>query len=133
MDMDTSATLLELHSGLRWLLIAVTILALLVTLRSLGGGAGMLNRISMLLFRILITLQWLVGALLLVTQSPFSLAGHRGEHALTMTVAMALTHIFGGRRASRPLISLILIVVVLALVVFSISRLPQGWRLSPGG
>ena len=125
--------LLEIHSGLRWLLIAVTVIALIVTLRSFRGGAGVLNRIAMLLFRILITLQWLVGLLVLVVQSPFSLAGHRIEHAATMTVAMALTHIFGGRRASRPLISLILIVVVLALVVFSISRLPQGWRLSPGG
>ncbi len=127
------AVLLEAHSGLRWLLIAVTILALVVTLRSLRGGAtGMPNRIAMLLFRIVITLQWVVGLLLIIVQSPFSLAGHRGEHAATMTLAMALTHIFGGRRAARPLVSLILILVVLALVFFSILRLPQGWRLSPG-
>ena len=53
--------LLEIHSGLRWLLIAVTVIALIVTLRSFRGGAGVLNRIAMLLFRILITLQWLVG------------------------------------------------------------------------
>ena len=125
--------LLEIHSGLRWLLIAVTVIALIVTLRSFRSGGGVLNRIAMLLFRILITLQWLVGLLVLVVQSPFSLAGHRIEHAATMTVAMALTHIFGGRRSARPLVSLILIVVVLALVVFSISRLPQGWRFSPGG
>ena len=125
--------LLGIHSGLRWLLIAVTVIALIVTLRSFRSGGGVLNRIAMLLFRILITLQWLVGLLVLVVQSPFSLAGHRIEHAATMTVAMALTHIFGGRRASRPLVSLILIVVVLALVVLSISRLPQGWRFSPGG
>ena len=44
--------LLEIHSGLRWLLIAVTVIALIVTLRSFRGGAGVLNRIAMLLFRI---------------------------------------------------------------------------------
>lgn len=130
--MDTSATLLEVHSGLRWLLIAATIVALVVTLRSMrGAGVGMPNRVVMWVFRIVITLQWVVGALLIVTQAPINLTGHRGEHALTMTVAMALTHIFGGRRASRPLVSLILLVVVLALVLFGVSRLPQGWRLSP--
>ena len=125
--------LLEIHSGLRWLLIAVTVIALIVTLRSFRGGGGVLNRIAMLLFRIVITLQWLVGVFLLVVKYPMSEWSGRLEHILTMTVAMALTHIFGGRRSARPLVSLILIVVVLALVVFSISRLPQGWRLSPGG
>ena len=125
--------LLEIHSGLRWLLIAVTVIALIVTLRSFRSGGGVLNRIAMLLFRIVITLQWLVGVFLLVVKYPMSEWSGRLEHILTMTVAMALTHIFGGRRASRPLVSLILIVVVLVLVVFSISRLPQGWRLSPGG
>ena len=124
--------LLEVHSGVRWLLIAVTVFALIVTLRSIRGGGGILNRSAMLLFRIVITLQWVVGLLVLIVQSPFSLAGHRLEHALTMTVAMGLTHVFGGRRSARPLVSLLLIVVVLALVIFSISRLPQGWRPSPG-
>ena len=125
--------LLEIHSGLRWLLIAVTVIALIVTLRSFRGGGGALNRISMLLFRIVITLQWLVGAFLLVVKYPLAEWPGRLEHIVTMTLAMVLTHIFGGRRASRPLVSLILIIVVLALVLFSITRLPQGWRLSPGG
>ena len=49
----------------------------------------------------------------------------RLEHIVTMTLAMVLTHIFGGRRASRPLVSLILIVVVLALVIYGIVRVEQ--------
>ncbi len=123
--MDTSATLLELHSGLRWLLIAVTVVALIVTLRSFRGGAGMLNRIAMLLFRIVITLQWLVGVILLVVKYPIGEWPGRLEHIVTMTLAMVLTHIFGGRRASRPLVSLILIVVVLALVIYGIVQVEQ--------
>ena len=49
-----------------------------------------------------------------------------------MTVAMALTHIFGGRRASRPLISLILIVVVLALYGIFSSASAAGLAPQPG-
>ena len=117
--------LLEAHSGLRWLLIAVTVFALIVALRAMRGGGGMLNRIAMLLFRIVITLQWLVGVLLLVVKYPIGEWPGRLEHILIMTVAMALTHIFGGRRAARPLVSLLLIVVVLALVIFGIVRVEQ--------
>ena len=117
--------LLEIHSGLRWLLIAVTVIALIVTLRSFGSGGGVLNRIAMLLFRIVITLQWLVGAFLLVVKYPLAEWPGRLEHIVTMTLAMVLTHIFGGRRASRPLVSLILIIVVLALVIYGIVQVEQ--------
>ena len=117
--------LLEIHSGLRWLLIAVTVIALIVTLRSFRGGGGVLNRIAMLLFRIVITLQWLVGLLLLVVKYPLAEWPGRLEHIVTMTLAMVLTHIFGGRRASRPLVSLILIIVVLALVIYGIVQVEQ--------
>ena len=117
--------LLEIHSGLRWLLIAVTVIALIVTLRSFRGGGGVLNRIAMLLFRIVITLQWLVGAFLLVVKYPLAEWPGRLEHIVTMTLAMVLTHIFGGRRASRPLVSLILIIVVLALVIYGIVQVEQ--------
>lgn len=117
--------LLEAHSGLRWLLLAITVFALVVTLRSMRGGAGVLKRVAMLLFRIVITLQWLVGLLLLVVKYPIGEWPGRLEHILIMTVAMALTHIFGGRRSARPLVSLILILVVLALVIFGIWRVEQ--------
>lgn len=116
----------EAHSGLRWLLIAVTVLALLVTLRSMrGAGVGMPNRVVMLVFRIVITLQWVVGLFLLVVKYPIAEWFGRLEHILLMTLAMVLTHVFGGRRAARPLVSLALIVVVLALVIFGIIRVEQ--------
>ena len=116
----------EAHSGLRWLLIAVTVLALIVTLRSMrGAGVGMPNRVVMLIFRVVITLQWLVGLFLLVVMYPIADWFGRLEHILLMTVAMALTHIFGGRRAARPLVSLVLIIVVLALVIFGVIRVEQ--------
>ena len=127
-----AAVLIQAHSGLRWLLIAAALLALLVTLRSLRDGAGALNRVVMLVFRIVFMLQWLLGLVLLLVQSATSgWPPHRLEHALTMTVAVGITHVFGGRRAARPLVSLLVILVSMGLVVFSISRLPQGWRLAP--
>ena len=125
--------LLEAHSGLRWLLLVSIIVALVVTVRSLRGkGAGMLNRIVMLLFRILITLQWLLGLVLFMVRYPLAeWTLVRLEHGLTMTLAMGLTHVFGSRRFARPLVQLLLIVAVLALVLISVARLPQGWRLGP--
>jgi len=129
MDPDVADVLLEVHSGLRWLLLALTLGALLLTVRSLRGrGFGMPNRVAMLLFRILITLQWLVGLLVLVTREAVVL----GEHALTMTLAMALTHVFGGRRFKRPLAHLLLLVVVLALVLFTMLRPPLPQDVLPG-
>ena len=50
----------------------MTVIALIVTLRSFRSGGGVLNRIAMLLFRIVITLQWLVGVFLLVVKYPLS-------------------------------------------------------------
>lgn len=116
----------EAHSGLRWLLIAVTVLALIVTLRSMrGAGAGMLNRVVMLVFRVVITLQWVVGVFLLVVMYPIADWFGRLEHILLMTLAMVLTHVFGGRRAERPLVGLALIIVVLVLVIFGVIRVEQ--------
>lgn len=133
MDPDVADVLLAAHSGLRWLLLALMLGALLVTVRSLrSGGFGMPNRVAMLLFRILITLQWLVGLLVLVTREPFELDERRIEHALTMTLAMGLTHVFGGRRFKRPVAQLLLLVVVLALVLFTMLRPPLPQDVLPG-
>ncbi|MDD9955482.1 MAG: hypothetical protein OXP68_04615 [Anaerolineaceae bacterium] len=42
-----------------------------------------------------------------------------------MTVAVILTHLFGGRRGSRPLTSLIVLLVASALVVVGYLRLEE--------
>lgn len=127
-----AAVLMQAHSGLRWLLIAAALVALLVTLRSLRGGMGLADRVVMLVFRIVFIIQWLAGLVLLLVQSAASgWPLYRLEHALTMTVAVGITHVFGGRRAARPLVNLLVILVSMGLVVFSITRLPQGWRLAP--
>lgn len=121
------AFMLNAHIGLFYLLIAVTVLALIVTLRSLlRSGVTVLNRIVMLLYRIVLMLQWLVGLILLFMLSPTSgWPLFRLEHALTMTVAVIVTHVFGGRRASRPLVSLIVILVASALVAAGYLRLEE--------
>jgi len=122
------AFMLNAHIGLFYLLVVVTIVALLVTLRSvLRSAAGALNRGVMLLYRIVFMLQWLVGLVLLIMQSATSgWLTYRLEHALTMTVAVILTHLFGGRRGSRPLTSLIVLLVASALVGYGYLRLIEG-------
>ncbi|MCY4525756.1 MAG: hypothetical protein OXB89_04030, partial [Anaerolineaceae bacterium] len=65
--------MLNAHFGLFLLLVVVTIIALLVTLRSLlRSGAGALNRVVMLIYRIVFILQWLVGLALLIMLSATS-------------------------------------------------------------
>ncbi|MCY3944773.1 MAG: hypothetical protein OXF44_00630 [Anaerolineaceae bacterium] len=126
MNIDV-AFMLNAHFGLFLLLVVVTIVALLVTLRSLlRSSAGALNRVVMLLYRIVFMLQWLAGLALLIMQSATSgWPLYRLEHALTMTVAVILTHLFGGRRGSRPLTSLIVLLVASALVVVGYLRLEE--------
>ncbi|MCY4526147.1 MAG: hypothetical protein OXB89_06025, partial [Anaerolineaceae bacterium] len=47
------------------------------------------------------------------------------EHALTMTLAVIVTTLFGGRRNSRPLTSLIVLLVASALVAVAYLRLEE--------
>ncbi len=119
--------MLNAHFGLFLLLVVVTIIALLVTLRSLlRSGAGALNRVVMLVYRIVFILQWLAGlALLIMLSATSGWPLYRLEHALTMTVAVILTHLFGGRRNSRPLTSLIVLLVTSALVAVAYLRLEE--------
>jgi hypothetical protein len=78
----------------------------------------------------LLSLQWLLGILLFLVMSSFSI-GYRWEHALTMTIAVGVSHMHRRWKDAPDAIryrnSLIIVVVVLALVFIGVARLPQGW------
>jgi hypothetical protein len=128
--MDTF--LLNLHSGIRWLLVVVTVITLgkliigVVQKRAYDDVAVRLMRA----FTIVIDLQWLVGLILFLVLDSFKV-GFRWEHALTMTIAVAVAHVSMRWRKSPDAIryrnDLIVVIAVLMIVFIGVARLPQGW------
>jgi hypothetical protein len=129
----------HLHSALRWLVVIVTIAALVKLL------VGLVQRVSydalshrlMIAFSGLTTVQWVVGLVFLLVYGGVVGFGVRyfWEHAAIMTVAVGLSHMhMRFRNAEAPIRyrnNLILVGVVLALVIVGVALLPQGWRLFP--
>lgn len=124
------------HSFVRWIVILLTVAALL----KLGIGFftnaayDTLAHRLMLGFTIGITLQWLIGIVYFVVLGAFNV-GYRWEHAVIMTIAVGLAHMNPRWKNAPDKVryrnGLIIIVVVLALVFVGVLRLPYGWRLMP--
>ena len=131
--MDINMILREAHSGVRWLVLLVTIIALVKLVLGLiqSGAYDQLTQRIMIAFSGLITVQWLLGLILfLVLEDSFSL-GYRWEHAGIMTVATGVSHVHmrwkNADDRTRYRNSLIIVAIVLALVFVGVWRLPQGW------
>lgn len=124
--------LFNLHSGVRWLVVAVTVIALLKVLM----GVVQKSKYDELTFRImlafsgLITVQWVIGLILLLVKGDFDV-NNRVEHAAIMTIAVGVSHMHMRFKllpgALRHRISLAIIVITLVLVFVGVARLPQGW------
>ena len=127
----------ELHSGLRWLLV---LLALVMLVR-LGQGTmargsqkyGRPERLGMLIFQWLFRIQWLVGILLFLFRGNFVI-GYRWEHAISMTLALALLELQrmrfpGVKDGQRYRHGLAALVVASILVFVGVLRLPVGWSI----
>lgn len=125
--------LLGLHSGVRWLVVLVTIIALVKLVIGLVGKQpyDTLTQRLMLAFGGVISLQWLLGIILFLALGAFNV-GYRWEHAVTMTIAVGVSNMHrrwkNAPDALRYRNSLIIVVVVLVLVFIGVARLPQGWR-----
>ena len=130
----------ELHSGLRWLLV---VLALVMLVR-LGQGTmargsqkyGRPERLGMLIFHWLFRIQWLVGILLFLFRGNFLNGefGYRWEHAISMTLALALLELQrarfpGVKDGQRYRHGLAALVVASILVFVGVLRLPVGWSI----
>ncbi len=130
--MDLQNILLQAHSGIRWLVVVVTLIALvwmaigLLQKRAYGQGA---KRI-MLAFSGVITIQWLLGLVVFLVLNSFSI-GYRWEHAVIMTLATGLAHMHQRWKNAADSVryrnSLLIILIVLMLVFIGVTRLPQGW------
>ncbi len=129
--------LLQLHSGVRWLVVIVTLAVLIKLILGLvrKSDYDQLTYRLMIAFSGLATVQWLIGIILFLVLSGSFSSGTRWEHALTMTIAVGVSHMhMRWRRAPgsiRYRTSLIIVVVALVLIFIGVARLPQGWRLSP--
>ena len=133
--MDLLNLLLELHSVVRWVIVAVTIVALiwfaLVWLRGMRNEKA--DRGLMAAFTGVIDLQVLLGVIYIIWSG---LAGagfprYRLEHAVIMIIAAAVAHMSMRWRKSAPQLRarnyVGVIVAVLVLVYIGVSLLPQGW------
>ncbi len=128
-------TLTEFHSTLRWLLVA---LAILLFLRLGQGGLargqlkfGHLERLGMTVFRLSMGVQWFVGVWLFIVLGEMNVS-RRWEHAITMTLAVAILEIqrtrYPGRTdGQRYRQSFLALVIASALVFIGVLRLPTGW------
>jgi hypothetical protein len=123
--------LLGLHSGVRWLVVLITIIALIKLILGLvqKQSYDMLTQRIMMAFSGLTSLQWLIGLILLIALGNFS-SGMIWSHAGVMTVAVAISHMHNRWKRSPDVIryrnSLIVVIVVLVLVFIGVS-IVNGW------
>lgn len=126
----------HLHAWTRWLLVVVAVAAIVkLALGLLQKSAfDAWSRRLLLWFAILATIQWVIGLVFFLVLGQFDLR-YRWEHALILTLAVALAHMPNRwKRAddqTRTRNSLILVIAVLVLVVVGVALLPQGWRVAP--
>jgi uncharacterized membrane protein YphA (DoxX/SURF4 family) len=130
--MNLNSILFYSHSGVRWLVVLITVIALvwmIVGLVQRRSFDQMARRI-MLAFSALVTVQWLLGLVLFLALGLFT--RYHWEHAAVMTVATGAAHMHQRWKNAPDTVryrnSLIVVVVVLALVVVGVALLPQGWQ-----
>jgi hypothetical protein len=124
--------LLGLHSGVRWLVVLVTIIALVKLVVGIvqKRSYDQLTHQLMLAFSGLITLQWALGLILLLALGIFN-SGAIWGHAGVMTVAVAVSHLHNRWKkaddSTRYQMGLLIVIAVLVLVIIGVA-LVGGWR-----
>lgn len=133
--MNPLGFVLDIHSVVRWLVVAVSLISLvwftLVWLR--GTRNEKADRGLMAAFSGLIDLQVTIG-LILILWSGFAGAGfprYRIEHAFIMIIAAVVAHLSmrwrNAEMQTRARNNVVLIMGVLVVVFIGVSLLPQGW------
>lgn len=126
----------HLHSAVRWIVVVVTVLLLIKLLMGVFGGGSYdkLTQTLTRLFTISISVQWLIGIVLLVVMGQFDVRW-RWEHAAVMTVAVAVASASARWKnapdAQRYRMTLLMVIITLVLVYVGVALLPQGWRAMP--
>jgi hypothetical protein len=128
---DLQNLIYQAHSGVRWLVVLATVVAIIAIL------IGLLQRRDfqtfarrwMTIFSSLVGLQWLLGVILIVALGVYT--STQWEHAATMTIALIVAHLYLAFRRrddqTRYVASLAVIIVTVIIVFVGVARLPQGW------
>ncbi|MBZ0285787.1 MAG: hypothetical protein K8L97_33975 [Anaerolineae bacterium] len=127
------------HSLVRWLVVIVTVVALIrLGMGVVQGGTydAMTQRI-MQAFAGLTSLQWLIGLIFMFVYGSYLglIPGHVWGHLVVMTIAVALSHMHNMFKKKPDNVrfrnSLLLVIGVVVLVIIGVALLPQGWRIFP--
>ena len=129
--------LLGLHSGVRWIVVAITLVAAIWFLLTwLGRVANpRVDRILMLLFTIGLDIQVMLGIIYLIANIvKTQFEGIMAVHATVMIIALGVAHMVSARwKKAEPKIRarsyLIGIIVVMVLIFIGVSLLPEGVAL----
>jgi predicted MFS family arabinose efflux permease len=127
--------ILQAHSGIRWLVVVATLVALVWLAYGLlrSRAYDKTTQRVMTVFSSLVGAQWLLGIILFVVLGGYSMDtfGYRYEHAGTMSLVLVAAHIHMMLKKREDRVryigGLISIVAAIILVYAGVARLPQGW------
>ena len=125
--------LYEMHSGVRWLVVLMTFIAFGYLLFGMLQSRAYDKRTHqvMVAWSSLVGIQWVLGIILFLVLGAFDV-GYQWEHATTMTIALAVAHLYMPFKkrpdALRYRAGLAVIAIVMVLVFVGVARLPQGWE-----
>jgi hypothetical protein len=137
MEAIMQAFLLGLHSGVRWLVVLVTLVILVKLIINLAqqGRFDPLTQRLMAIWSGLASLQGLIGIILFIALGQFDV-GYRWAHAVTLMIAVAVANQYRRfKDAPDPIKNrnyLVIVLVVLALIFIGVALLPgERWFLRP--
>lgn len=124
--------LLQLHSGVRWLVVLITVVALIKLVLGIvqKQSYDKLTQRIMTAFSMLTSLQWLIGIVVLLSMGVYN-SGQIWSHAGTMSIAVAVSHLHNRWKKAedsvRYRMSLLVVIAVLVLVIIGVA-LVNGWQ-----
>ncbi len=127
--------LLKSHAHFRWIVVLAAIVALLGFLVTwLQQKDSRLDRTLMAIFLGCLDLQWLMGLILFIYKATTTgLTRLHWEHAVTLTLALALGHFSAKwKTAPTPIRArnyLFILLGVIVLIVVGVGRYPNGWPM----
>ena len=127
--------LLKSHAHFRWIVVLVAIVALLGFLVTwLQQKDSKLDRTLMAIFLGCLDLQWLMGLILFIYKATTTgLTRLHWEHAMTLTLALALGHFSAKwKKSPTPIRArnyLFVLLGVILLVIVGVGRYPTGWQM----
>lgn len=128
--MSVQQILFYAHSGVRWLVIVATLVALVALIVGMAQKrpyAGFAKRF-MTIFTRSVEVQWLLGLIVLIAMGVPEGAGFRWGHTIIMTLAVVAAHLDMPFRRQpdqrRYLAGIGVIIVTLVLVIIGVAALP---------